>query len=58
MATAITIRTEPCLILKFLDRFSFAPTAGHEWIDLTLWIKIRGSDAENMLKFLSVCLKI
>lgn len=58
MASALIIDTEPCLIVKSLEESSFEPTAGCEWIDMTMWAKIRGTDLPNMQKFLTVCLKV
>lgn len=58
MATSITFQTEPCLVLKSLNKHDFEPVQGCEWIDMTLWSKVRGSDDHHLLKFLTICLKI
>lgn len=58
MANALIIDTQPCLILKSLEESTFEPTSGYEWIDMTIWAKIRGTDIHNMQKFLTFCFKV
>lgn len=44
MATSIIIDEELYLIFKSLERTAFEPVQGCEWIDISLWAKLRGAD--------------
>lgn len=42
MATSVMIGEEQFLILKSMDQDNFEPVSGCSWVDLSIWVKVRG----------------
>ena len=58
MVTSMVINQQPHLIMKSLDKNSFEEKTGLEWVDMSMWLKVRGIDSSQNQQFLSACLKV
>ena len=55
MVTTLKINKENYLIMKSLERNTFQQKKGTEWLDLAIWLKVRGQDNLKMNRFVSLC---